>query len=627
MTCGRPRRQAGDGRVGVRPTPPSSARSRGRRRVAAGRAARTGRVGRAVPSAELASSRRGTGREERRHARGRPAPGPAGRPAPRAPAPRPGSDSRDDGRDLVAVAPAGPGSTTTNDEPEPGTDATSSSPPIARARSRAIGSPRPVPVTPSWRGQALEALEDPRPVVGPDARRRRRGRRTSRPARRSMPRAHAAARRDELEGVADEVGEDLLDPPPVAERPSASAAAGRRPARSPRSIASGCSAPVTRPPSSAIENGARSGAASPSRAGTARAGRRPGSAIDDDDPAAALEELALHGRVVDLVVEDEVEVAAQARERGAQLVGDGRHEARPLRLPRPQELAAHAPRGVAGHDRQDRRGMAEERARKAALQPVRVERRREVEAEQRRPRTGARAGDDAALPPRWRVAPAGLGAGARRSGPRRTAPRCGTTGAGGAAARCARVRGPAASSQAASASAAGVFAGLDDDRERRTGRSPSSAARRRDQGLASRRRIPPSRASASSSPARMSRLWQQPRLLVERRSAARRNATRRSPNGGGAARRGPGSSPRGDRVAGVVGHGLPEHGCGFADARRRCPGGHPPLRGCRRPKVRAAGGMVSSPVRTSPPDGQVAARPVRTGRPRVRRTTSTTSST
>src|SRR6185295_8246174 len=51
-----------------------------------------------------------------------------------------------------------------------------------------------------------------------------------------------------------------------------------------------------------------------------------------DDAQAALEEVALDLRFGDLAAEDQLEVAAEARQRRAELVGNDRHEPRPFGL-------------------------------------------------------------------------------------------------------------------------------------------------------------------------------------------------------------------------------------------------------------------------------------------------------
>ena len=106
---------------------------------------------------------------------------------------------------------------------------------------------------------------------------------------------------------------------------------------------------------------------SPDADGVERVGHREGSALEDerarlepgqleqvadqrghrlDDRTPALEELALDRLVGDVPVEDQVEVARQAGQRGPQLVGDRRHVARAFRLGRAQggELALGAHR-------------------------------------------------------------------------------------------------------------------------------------------------------------------------------------------------------------------------------------------------------------------------------------------
>ena len=52
-----------------------------------------------------------------------------------------------------------------------------------------------------------------------------------------------------------------------------------------------------------------------------------------DDPATALHELALDGRIVDRIGEDQVQVPGQAGQRGPQLVGHRRDERRALGFP------------------------------------------------------------------------------------------------------------------------------------------------------------------------------------------------------------------------------------------------------------------------------------------------------
>ena len=142
----------------------------------------------------------------------------------------------------------------------------------------------------------------------------------------------------ELQRIAEEVRQDLLDAAPVAGR-------GAEPRRKLRSEAHGrCdrdrrqviedALARSRPPRTASTSRLRlpdSSRDSSSRSPTS-------SSIESTIVAAALEELALDGRVVDVAGEDQLEVPAEAGQRRAQLVGDRRHEPVALGVPRAQQF-------------------------------------------------------------------------------------------------------------------------------------------------------------------------------------------------------------------------------------------------------------------------------------------------
>ena len=226
----------------------------------------------------------------------------------------------------------GPGSASMNVEPASGTLATTRSPPIARARSRAIGRPRPVPGDPVVTGHPVEAFEDPRAVVGARCRAPRRGRRRGRPARRtSRPARVTIAAGVNLSALAMRFGRicSTRRRSPVAAR----SRGGRLgPQRDPALHGDRVEAVHDAGRASASENGRDRGQRPGLEAGELE---QVADELGDGahDAATALQELALDGRVVDRVRRGSVEIAGQAGQRRAQLVGHGGHERSSARSP------------------------------------------------------------------------------------------------------------------------------------------------------------------------------------------------------------------------------------------------------------------------------------------------------
>ena len=100
-----------------------------------------------------------------------------------------------------------------------------------------------------------------------------------------------------------------------------------------------------------------------------------------DDVAAALQELVLDVRVVDVARQDQLEVAAETGQRRSQLVRNGGDESSPLDVLRAQHLELALGRKLVGNQRDRGAGMSRERSRKAGLPAVRRGRVSEIEAE------------------------------------------------------------------------------------------------------------------------------------------------------------------------------------------------------------------------------------------------------
>ena len=522
--------RSGDGVVGERwPSRRRGSRGAGDRRDPAARGA-----------APAAGQLRGVRGEHRRH---------GGRPAP-----RPGS------------APAGPGRTSTKLEPVPGRLATSSSPSMARARSRAMGRPRPVPVIALVVGHPIEPFEDPGAVRRHRCPALRRGWRATAtgPSKRPLS-STAVPSPPNLRALAARFVTicSTRRRSPVAARSRGGAVTCEPDA--PRRGRWACRLAATASSASATENGPL--------LQRHRPGLEPGQLqqVADqrvhrgDDRPPALEELALDIGVVDPAVEDQVEIARQAGQRRAQLVGHGRDEAGALGLGR--RAGPGSSRSVASASVTRARATAACRARAGGRRSgdgLGVDRlgERRTRASPRR-RTGWRGR-------RRRGAGRGRAVGDGAVVRRRCPDRDGDGGLG-------RGRAPRATP-----GSGGIEPGREGDRRRRGRRDPTAAtATRRAAPSATTAavRAPTVSASRSSSPASrasgppagrqdVERAGQQPRSSWAMRSASRRELARRSSNGGGG-----GDGGRGDRQArlvrcGHVRHGRALGGCAAGIPRR-----------------------------------------------------------
>ena len=227
---------------------------------------------------------------------------------------------------------------------------------------------------------AIEPLEDPRPVVGFDAgpvvADRDDRDRSVRPAGELDP----ATIGPELEGVRREVGEDLLDPPPVA---------GRR-MESRRRVGTKVDATIERDRQEAGGHGGHHLGDREGRALELQRARFEARELEEvtdesrhraDDRATALEELTLHCGIADASLEDQVEVAGQSGQRRPQFVRHGRHESLALGLPRVQFGERAGRRQPIGHQGQCDRRVAGHRRRKPFGQDLVLDRSCELEAE------------------------------------------------------------------------------------------------------------------------------------------------------------------------------------------------------------------------------------------------------
>ena len=407
----------------------------------------------------------------------------------------------------------------------------------------------------------------------------------------------------------------------------------------PRSIAIGSSAAATCAARPRRARTARSRGSSVPDSSRDSSSRSPtSSAIEPTIARLRSQEFALDVRVVDLAVEDQLEIAAQAGQRRPELVGDGRDESVAARRRAPAASASSrsaaswavtSARATAAWRAMPAAGVASSRAASAA--PANSKPRTSPAERRHRDRAYV---DGAGRRPASRLAPDARRAVTQASGAVADAVVTTDTIAGRAGgALGARARGASRPARRRAPRAAGrVLVRRDGDRGAALGAVGETAARRAPDGPGEQaqagRRAAPRRArrrrATSSARARSDvSSW-------ARRSSARRKATRRSADG--RRRRDAGRGDRPSRQRGRPGAWFEHRSPGRASSglERWRPTGRSPIpRGARRPddipRRSPRAGRKYRPARGEPASGRAAAPADR--RPSVRRTTSMTSST